>query len=84
MERKFKQGPILPAMLEDLENKNKELLEALKKAVKHEVDKYEADMKYASQHNNTDGVGIHFDYYSAKPMPEWVKPAQEIIEKATE
>lgn len=29
MERKFKQGPILPAMLEDLENKNKELLKGL-------------------------------------------------------
>lgn len=72
--------------LEDLhksELSENRLLKLLQNAVKNELDKYDADVRYASQHNNTDGVGQTFDYYSPAPLPKWVVEAQAAIKKYT-
>lgn len=61
-----------------------EMLTMLIELVGKENKKYEDSLKSASIHNNTDGVGIHFDYMNATPLPEWVKRANDIIKKATE
>lgn len=61
-----------------------EMLEALISAVNYEVDSYNARKKCADMHNNSDGVGIRYDYMGVRPMPDWVINAQVIIKKATE
>lgn len=68
MERKFKQGPILPAMLEDLENKNKELLEALKL------------LKNTAQSTTKDLIA----WDGAAELDEAIDIAEKLIKKATE
>jgi hypothetical protein len=60
-----------------------ELLEVLKGAVMLEQTKYDAAYQSACIHNNSDGVGIHYDYASYPTMPEWVERAKAIITKAT-
>ena len=46
--------------------------------------KYQNRVESANRHNNTDGVGISFDYVTPEPMPQWVVEIEEILKKATE
>jgi hypothetical protein len=59
-----------------------ELLKNLESIVIVEDHKYNQRIQAANIHNNTDGVGIDFDYISADPLPEWVIQAKLIIQKA--
>lgn len=51
----------------------------LEKIIAIEDEKYYSGLRAADIHNNTDGVGIHFDYMSPPPLPNWVKEAQEVL-----
>ena len=55
------------------------LFDALDQAVTRESRAFEADCRYASDINNSDGVGIRFDYYSPAPLPTWVTAARQAM-----
>ena len=61
-----------------------EALALLKRLVREEEERYEKAYRAASAHNNTDGVGIHFDYAAYPTHPEWFTLARDIIAKAKE
>lgn len=56
-----------------------EMLEALTSIVNTERKAYDRRVKCASSHNNTDGVGIAFDYTSPDPLPAWFEAAEQLL-----
>ena len=56
------------------------LYHALEQAVNIAAKTFEADCRLANDINNTDGVGIHFDYYNAAPLPAWTTTARIAME----
>lgn len=61
-------------------DRRKAALEALKREIDKAKADYIAGCRAASAHNNTDGVGIHFNYMSSPPRPSWIEPAERLIE----
>jgi hypothetical protein len=60
-----------------------EMFEALMMAVKTQQADYDREVEAVERHNNTDGVGIHFDYASYPQTPIWLAHAKRAIAKAT-
>ena len=56
-----------------------QLVHAALQAVSKAHRAFEADSQYANEVNNSDGVGITFDYYSAAPLPSWVPAVRQAL-----
>lgn len=54
----------------------------LKRIVDEEQARYDQAYRAALVHNNTDGVGIHFDYAPYPKLPDWFNEARDILAKA--
>ena len=72
----------LMGSIERLQLHNTALLEALKDIVEQWEKQYQAAKASADRHNNSDGVGIYFDYIPYPLVPKWIETARAAIASA--
>jgi len=53
-------------------------------AVREAERTHEASVRAADIHNNSEWVGIKFDYISPTPLPQWAREARDLLSQKVE
>jgi hypothetical protein len=64
-----------------LERERGRLIAELREIMRQEQERYDRSYRAAVSHNNTEGVGVHFDYATYPALPKWFAEASALIEE---